>query len=329
MSSDVQKYKKNKIDELQRIYNLNLIRLSSIFNNNIRKIQKSYNNKSVIIQMLVNKYNNDIIKLRNDFKLAIQKINDFVFDFNVTNINNKKGFLIGINYIDTPYELSGCINDITQIKELLSKYGFNDFTIMTDLTPIKPTKYNILNELKNILSKSQSGDLIFFHFSGHGSYTYDNNNDEIDRLDEMIISQDLQAIIDDELKDIITNNLPKNVTLIGLFDSCHSGTILDLKYNYLDSNNYDSYSENTKQTECQGNVIMISGCIDNQTSAEALINNKPHGALTWSFIECINKNISWRELIKSIRYVLKKNNFIQIPQISTDSFYDIDSKCFL
>jgi hypothetical protein len=147
----------------------------------------------------------------------------------------------------------------------------------------------------------------------------------------MIISSDLKGITDDELKTIISTNLKKDATLVCLFDSCHSGTMLDLKYNYSDSTNNDKYTENDKVSECNGNVIMISGCMDSQTSAEAFINNKAQGALTWSFIETLNKtsNYSWREFLKLMRDNLKNSSFSQIPQLSTDSIYDIDSRIFI
>jgi hypothetical protein len=147
----------------------------------------------------------------------------------------------------------------------------------------------------------------------------------------MIISSDLQGVLDDELKTILSNHLKREVTIIGLFDSSHSGTMFDLKFNYLDSNNYDKYTENDRVSECNGNVIMISGCMDAQTSAEAQIDNKPQGAMTWSFIESINKtpNCTWSELLKSMRDMLKTTSFSQIPQLSTDSFYDFDSKLFI
>lgn len=334
MSTELETYKKNRINELTSIFNSNVSRLNTALSNNIRSIQVSrLPNKPARINALISNHNNSLAILRKNLNISIQLINSFKPEFNVVKetIKNKKALLVGINYLNTSYELSGCIDDTNRMKDLLSSHGFNNFKILTDLTDVKPTKSNILNELKNLILNAKSGDVLFFYYSGHGSYTYDRNNDETDGRDEMLVSSDLQAILDDELKTILQNSMPREVTIIGLFDSCHSGTILDLKYNYLDSNNYDKYSENNKVSECQGNVIMISGCMDTQTSAEALIENKAQGALTWSFIDSINKtpNCSWRELLKNMRDSLKNNGFEQIPQLSTDSFYDIDSKLFI
>jgi hypothetical protein len=334
MSIELQTFKKNRINEITAIFNSNLARLNSNLASSIRNIQISrLRNKQQLINAAINKYNNDINTLRNNLNTSIQKINSFTPEFvvNKPNIKNKKALLIGINYINTPYQLNGCIDDTNRMKDLLSSYGFNDFKILTDLSPTNPTQMNILNELKKLIVNAKAGDVLFFYYSGHGSYSYDRNRDETDGKDEMLVSSDLQPVLDDELKTILQNNLSREVTIIGLFDSCHSGTILDLKYTYLDSNNYDKYSENDKVTECNGNVIMISGCMDTQTSMEAFINNKAQGALTWSFIDCINKtpNCSWRELLKTMRDLLKSNEFSQIPQLSTDSFYDIDSKVFM
>jgi metacaspase-1 len=334
MSNELDTYKKNRINALTKNFNSNVSRLHSDLARNIRNIQVSrLRNKQPSINNLISRHNNAISILRRNLNLSIQKINSFTPEFNVAaqNVVNKKALLIGINYLNTPYQLNGCIDDTTRMKDLLTSKGFNDFKILTDLTDVKPTKNNILNELKNIIVNSSSGDIIFFYFSGHGSYTFDRNGDEIDGKDETLISCDLEAVIDDELKSILQNNMKRDITLIGLFDSCHSGSILDLKFTYLDSNNYDNYSENDKLTECEGNVIMISGCMDSQTSLETQIDNKAQGAMTWSFIDNINKtpNCSWRELLKSMRDSLKTNRFTQIPQLSTDSFYDIDSAIFI
>jgi hypothetical protein len=125
--------------------------------------------------------------------------------------------------------------------------------------------------------------------------------------------------------------LKENVTLFALFDSCYSGSVLDLKYQYLDSLNYDNYTENDKQLETKGRVFMISGCTDKQTSTDAFINNKAGGAMTWSLLESIKQkpNCSWRELIKGMRDNLKTNGYDQIPQLSSGTIQNIDTQIFI
>lgn len=334
MATDIEIYKQNKLNELYSSYNTTLIQLNKRLMNNIKIVLNTRNkNKFNVTNNLIIAYNQDLKNLRNNLNLDILKIKNYVPEFIVQLpiAGKKKALLIGVNYLNTEYELSGCIDDTSRMQLFLTEHGFSEFTVLTDLTDIKPTKYNILNVLKNFLLSSSKNDVLCVYFSGHGSYTYDNNHDETDNKDEMIISSDLQGIMDDELKSIIQSNLKSNITLFGLFDSCHSGTIFDLKYNYLDSSNYNKYTENNFETECDGNVLLISGCMDSQTSSEAVLNNLPQGALTWSFIDSIKQSetISWRELIQSMRKLLKNSNFTQIPQISTDSFYNIDSQIFI
>ncbi len=214
---------------------------------------------------------------------------------------------------------------------LIDKFNFKNIVKHNDSSSILPTKINILLQLKLLLTQSNSGDVLFFHYSGHGSYVIDRNKDEIDGYDEMIVSSDNRGIIDDELKLIIQTYLKKEVTLFALFDSCFSGSVLDLKYQYIDSLNSNTYSENPKNANTNGNVFLISGCTDEQTSEDAYINNKFNGAMTWAFLECINKNnsLSLRETIQNMRKLLTDLKYDQTPQLSSGRFYDIDNKMFL
>jgi outer membrane protein OmpA-like peptidoglycan-associated protein len=246
---------------------------------------------------------------------------------------NKTALLIGCNYVGTNYQLSGCINDVENIQnKLKSQYGFNNILIMTDNTSKRPTKVNILNEIKTLLTNANSGDILFLAFSGHGSRMSDLNGEEKDGLDEMFVPLDFNCIIDDEIKTLINNNLKKDVTLFALFDCCHSGTILDLRYQYFDSDNYDNSTENAKQTETVGNVILISGCMDKQYSADAYINSTYQGAMTWAFLDTVNKSpkISWKDLISNMRNSLKTSKYEQIPQLSSGNKLDLTNNfCLL
>lgn len=327
----LENYKKSKINELNVAFNNQVANHRKILNANILNIQRSRLNnniKMVQITRLNQQFNTLVNSLRQKLNSDIQKILSFKIDFDVRTISHKKGLLIGINYMGTPYELSGCINDCNLMSSMMKEYTN---TLLTEEQEIKPTKDNILTELKKVLDDSVEGDLIFFYYSGHGSYTIDRNGDEIDGRDEMLISLDLKGVFDDELKNILNTHLKKGVTLIGLFDSCHSGTCLDLRYQYMTNTTLDPFTENTKVNECSGNALLISGCRDNEYSVETVFNNKVNGAMTWAFTETIkrNKDITWRQLLENMRNLLKDKRFTQIPQISSDSLIDLDTKIFI
>jgi hypothetical protein len=211
------------------------------------------------------------------------------------------------------------LNNETNYKLQILKTQFN-----SDIVRINNL---VMPEIKN----TKSGDVLLLFYSGHGSYILDKNNNEKTEKDQLIVPCDFNGIIDDELKNIIQLNLKKDVTLIALFDCCHSGTILDLKYQYMDSLDKNNYTENANETETIGNVIMISGCSDIQTSSDAFLNNKNQGAMTWAFLQAFKseKDITWRKLLIKMRDLLQKSSFSQIPQLSSGSFLNIDSPVFI
>jgi hypothetical protein len=330
--SNFDAYKKYKVNLLMQRYNTDLSNYVKTCNANIVKIQRmriSKQSKNNAIRTIVNNYNIYTRNLKQNLDKNTIIINNLQASQFPINILNKSALLIGSNYPNTNYQLSGCVNDINFLKDKLSNtYGYNNFNILTDIASVKPTRDNILNNFTSFLSSSKAGDFLFFGFSGHGSKVRDTNGDEIDKTDETIVGCDLQNVTDDELKKIITDNIKPNVTLFCVFDSCHSGTVLDLKYQYLDSLNYNSFSENNTNLETNGNVIMISGCMDSQTSSDASIEGFSRGAMLWSFLDTINKNpsISYVDLLTTMRETLKKSGFSQIPQLSSAKIMNMSEK---
>ena len=333
MSSDLDTYKQNRINENNAIFNNNVSRLYSVVVSNIRSVQRSRQSNNVKqrqINSLTNQYYSNVNSLKTNLDKRILSIKNYVPKI-ITINKNKKALLIGINYTGTSNELYGCINDVNSIKERITKQGFSNINVITDLTTKKATRINILEGFKNLLMNCQAGDLLFFVYSGHGSYAIDRNGDEKDGRDELIVSCDLQGVLDDELKTLIQTYLKADVTLFALFDSCFSGSVLDLKYQFMDSLNYENFTENSKQLETLGNVFMISGCTDNQTSADAVFEGKANGAMTWSLLESLKQkpNINWRELVVNMRDLLKTSEFTQIPQFSCGTFENIDATVFI
>lgn len=330
MSTDFEQFKMKRITNLRNIYSLNCKKVVQYYNTLIYNVSRSSSLiKSQQVEKLMTAYKAQILFLTKKLDADIKAVQALVAP-TIAPSTNKKALMIGINYVGTPYQLNGCINDVTSMSaKLRSDYGFANITELTDNTSVKPTRENILREFTNLIKNSQSGDLLFVLYSGHGSNVIDRNGDEADGRDEMIITSDLKGILDDDLKAIIQTNLKKDVTLFAMFDCCFSGTILDLRYQYLDSFNYDTFTENDKQLETAGNVLMISGCTDNQTSADAKINSRYQGAMTWSMLQCLQPNITWCDLLKNMRTALKGASFTQLPQMSSGQILDITGKVFL
>lgn len=72
-------------------------------------------------------------------------------------------------------------------------------------------------------------------YLGHGGQTRDLDGDEDDGYDEVIYPVDFRThshITDDEMHRIMVRPLQAGVRLTAIFDSCHSGTALDLPYIY-------------------------------------------------------------------------------------------------
>jgi len=314
-------YKNNITSEINRNYEKALL----LCNNSNLEETKKIN----LMKYLINRYNHKIKELNDPHNKFLTN------NVTINKSNNKSALLIGSNYYGSKYQLNGCINDVNSIKNFLINKDFTNIILLTDdnSNAQTSTKSNIIDGLIRILINSQSGDTIVLMYSGHGSYCLDENNDELRGYDQMIVSCDLKSIKDDELNSIIAKYLKKDVTLFCLFDSCYSGSVLDLKYQYLDSLNENKLTVNDKEKETRGTVIMISGCNDEQTSADAYIDYKYSGAMTAAFLYCYNnipqKYLTWKKILLGMRKYLKKNGYTQIPQLSSGKLIDINSAlCF-
>lgn len=254
----------------------------------------------------------------------------------------KKALLIGINYTGTENQLNGCINDSTNLRNFLVQNKYfeaNDITMMNDFSigPLYPTKTNILQQFNNLVifaAQNQNKTVeIFISYSGHGIGVKDNNGDELDGQDEALVPIDFNVssfIVDDAIRSNLVNNLTDNVHLVFLCDSCHSGTIMDLKYLY-EVTAAKPEIINPKLTDTKCNVVTISGCKDNQTSADAYVANTYQGAMTASFLNVYKDEMSYKTLITKMRTWLtaNKDRFTQIPQLCSGKKINLDNPFLL
>lgn len=154
----------------------------------------------------------------------------------------KKALLIGLNYsfpgsacIQYDCELFGCIQDAKNIMSLLLSNGYlrsNIKLLLDDGSTEMPTREVIIRELNSIIDSMNSGDTSFVWYSGHGAQknnysSIDNGFNECWCPPDTIINSNY--ITDDEINAII-KKAPNNSTVFIGSDSCHSATVLDLKY---------------------------------------------------------------------------------------------------
>mmetsp|Transcript_11724 Transcript_11724/g.16432 ORF Transcript_11724/g.16432 Transcript_11724/m.16432 type:complete len:313 (+) Transcript_11724:187-1125(+) len=181
----------------------------------------------------------------------------------------RRAVLVGINYIGQQGQLSGCHNDVHNIKDyLINVQGFKEqdmLILMDDGRSHEPTRDNILKSLKRVTEYSEPGDVVFFHYSGHGGQVRDTSGDEEDGYDETLIPVDFKRsgqIIDDLLSDVLVKSLKQGVTLTALMDCCHSGTVLDLPYRF-DADGSDAMIRDEKMDfgKFLGSAQEVVGCL--------------------------------------------------------------------
>jgi hypothetical protein len=113
----------------------------------------------------------------------------------------KAAVLVGCNYPNTAHELYGCINDVLGVREaLVERLGFerSQIELLTDAPAagslVMPTGVNIKNALDRMVSQAQSGDVLFFHYSGHGTIIPSSKPGHLFRQDEAIVPCDFNLI---------------------------------------------------------------------------------------------------------------------------------------
>ncbi|KAJ7912081.1 peptidase C14, caspase domain-containing protein [Mycena leptocephala] len=242
----------------------------------------------------------------------------------------RRALCIGINYRGQSHELRGCINDAKHVFNFLVRrggYKAEDIVVLTDDSPYprsQPTRKNIIDAMHWLVRDARPHDALFFHYSGHGGQTKDLDGDEVDGMDEVIYPLDYKRhghIVDDEMHDIMVKPLPAGCRLTAIFDSCHSGTVLDLPYIYnhhgrQKGQHVSSRARARKATPAD--VISLAGCKDGQTSADTFEGGMAVGAASHAFIKAIEMHPrqSYQEFLHNVRMILSPK-YKQKPQLGS------------
>lgn len=240
---------------------------------------------------------------------------------------NIKVVLFGLNYENSSISsLPGCINDVETMKKYLQRHigvPSKNIDLYHDHTEKTPTREVILTSLASAVAEVNSSenalDTLWVQYSGHGSYVLDENNDEVDGYDEVLCPVSGEFIRDDTLNTVFSG-LDASKKLVCIFDCCHSGTALDLPWQYNHEQNRSVKVSDANAIQCD--AILLSGCRDDQTAADVsglLKKYTYNGAFTSALLKTFRKSpqITIDQLFTQAYDFLRKNFLGQSPQVSS------------
>ena len=247
--------------------------------------------------------------------------------------------------------MEGCINDTKNVYTLLTEtYGWEQscIKVLTDdlLDPnVRPTRANIILWMRWLAEDVRPGDVLFFFFSGmyilwlcvlqslsqcinifhvvlgHGQQKPDPNGYEEDGMNECILPMDFTysgEITDDLMNSVMIRHLPSGVKLMTVMDCCHSGTGLDLPFQW---NPWRlAWREETNPYHTKGDVQLISGCVDEGVACDSsMYYNSPGGALTHALCTYLRQNPcpTYPELLDGLTAHIKQAGYRQRPVLSS------------
>lgn len=272
----------------------------------------------------------------------------------------KRALTVGINYTGTGSDLKGCLNDVANMKALFEARGFDEIKVITEK---EATTAGIKAGLQWLVADTKPGDVIVFHYSGHGSQLPSKN--EPDGYEEILCPIDLnwttRVITDDYLRSVF-DKVPNGCNTTLILDCCHSGTALDQNESLIDTRELSNAEkvaavnramapdsgrylpppakiaaklekchlvEWTASRDVNASAILIAGCRADQTSADAYINGIFQGAATYALLQEVKKDplVSHRKLIKGMNDFMVAKGYTQRPQL--DGFSGLYDEVFL
>jgi hypothetical protein len=264
----------------------------------------------------------------------------------------KRALVVGTNYPGTNFQLAGCVNDAKDWESAFMARGFDAIVTLLDK---EASKANILSDLSDALNVLESGDLLVFTFSGHGTWRPGGADEP---RDECICPNDLRTagvIADDDLFELFLGR-KRGVRIFMVADSCYSGTINRLfgpltgdgrrqrflpPENWMDTSELSGLTakldatyrgEQTSRSFGTG-ALVAAGCSPTQVCYDASFDGRPNGAFTYVALKALNElpavfvDVSGKEIapnyrawMRAIRVYLPSVDFDQRPQLDGSSY---------
>jgi hypothetical protein len=209
--------------------------------------------------------------------------------------------VVGINDYEGPPngppKLFGAVNDAEDVSAALRLGGAASVMTLVDRDA---TRERVFSEWQSLVQKSEPGDLLVFHFAGHGINEPDENGDEADGQDETYLFADYDEsnttarIVDDELDAWLSLATDQGRKVLFVADACHSGSpTRSIFGETLPTRYYVPRTRPERQRplvpviaaatpQSRDSVFSVGATLDNYTLPEITIGDSFRGALSYA-----------------------------------------------
>ena len=305
-------------------------------------------------------------------QLDIQRSGDAFARVLAQGTPRKLALLVGINEYPETGEYSalrGCVMDVDLQRQLLiNRFGFNPKDILT-LTDAKATRQGILTAFEeHLIKQAKPGDVVVYHFSGHGSRVADPDGDTPDGLNSTFVPVDSTSATGTRsqggvVQDIMGRTLfllmyalqTENVTAV--LDSCYSGggtrgnlqirsvrggsqlqaTPAEQEYQQRWLSTLNLSPEEYKRLRRQGVAkgVVIASTKPDQVAADTAFNDVYAGAFTYVMTQYLwqqTRNEALGSVVVNVSRTTKKASFTEqepIVEVKPNSDYNKRSVYFI
>lgn len=220
-----------------------------------------------------------------------------------------------VDYLGSGNDLSFCLND--QANFICHSPDF----YVRQFTNSAVTCDRFIAELKQAKEHAIAGDVIWTHYSGHGTYVKDQNYDEPDGYDEALYLYD-GALVDDRINEAL-KDIPEGVVFVFFLDCCYSETATkifkEIKTNkktirFLRLKNTPKYNKRVKGFMANPTKwLVFSACREHEEAAEDIIGTSGNGVFTYYLLKTKEKGITYTDWYNRLRNYLPSNIYPQTP----------------
>lgn len=145
-----------------------------------------------------------------------------------------------------------------------------------------------VKELLGRVAKTTTNEKVFIyiHYSGHGYRVPNKKQFKKGDVDEAILVGPRVLLTGYEIRDNFLALFKSNVHIFSLWDACHSGSIADLPYKWVNNVWVENTINESMRRKIKAKIISISACEDSQVDAQIVGKILGYGgALTIFFYE--------------------------------------------